>query len=563
MSNCPKCNTQLTPNAKFCFSCGNKMPDAISDVDQDLEFLQRTLEPKFTHIEKIGQGGMGSIFLGIQVSLNRKVVIKLLNASLALDDTLVDNFLKEAQIAANIKHPNIVEMVDYGKAEGRPFFIMEFGEKGSLEKVLSDLNAHHKKMPSLTVCKSMIKLLLALDFAHSKNLLAHRDIKPHNIILRESNDVFISDFGIAIDKTQKKNTIEKGGTLDYMSPEQIENSKDIDQRSDIYSLGILFFEMLTCSLPFESLDKDKLAEMHLTASIPDLKARLTKDDLKRINKEEMNLDELQVIIRKACEKDKANRYSSCKEMADAIESIVSRVEEQKSESFKKNRKLIAMYAILTGSLAILISYGAARYFITETCENCCVTGDCKDGKGKYVYAPQNPKDPKNIYIGEFKNGRKQGKGEYFMYSVKAKYEGSFIDGEFYGYGTLTNFSDEKLEHYSAHYAGYFKHNQPDGQGAYFFSDGSYFAGQFVKGEPDGKHGIFFTRDQSLYKGDIHLSNGEMIPEGKGTILLPGERVYIGEFHNGKLDGNGRLIQSDGTVISGHWENGKIIVKKKK
>ena len=91
-----------------------------------------------------------------------------------------------------------------------------------------------------------------------------------------------------------------------MSPEQIENSKDIDQRSDIYSLGILFFEMLTCSLPFESLDKDKLAEMHLTASIPDLKARLTKDDLKRINKEEMNLDELQVIIRKACEKDKAN-----------------------------------------------------------------------------------------------------------------------------------------------------------------------------------------------------------------------------------------------------------------
>ena len=97
----------------------------------------------------------------------------------------------------------------------------------------------------------------------------------------------------------------------------------------------------------------------------------------------------------------------------------------------------------------------------------------------------------------------------------------------------------------------------------FFSDGSYFAGQFVKGEPDGKHGIFFTRDQSLYKGDIHLSNGEMIPEGKGTILLPGERVYIGEFHNGKLDGNGRLIQSDGTVISGHWENGKIIVKKKK
>lgn len=563
MNVCPECETQLTDSAKFCYSCGFKLKEKNSDIDQDLAFLKRTLEPTFTDIQKIGQGGMGSIFLGNQTSLNRKVVIKLLNASLALDKKIVENFLKEAQIAANIKHPNIVEMVDFGKAEGRPFFIMEYGEKGSLEKVLADLHSHHKKLPTLDVCKSMIKLLRAMEFAHSKDLLAHRDIKPHNIIMRESGDVFISDFGIALSKTHQKNQItESAGTLEYMSPEQIKGSKDIDHRSDIYSLGILFFEMLTCSVPFESADKDKLAEMHLTANIPDLKPRFSKDDLKKIDKDEIDLDELLGIIRKACEKDKTKRFASCKEMADALESVVSRIEEQKSEAYKKHRKLIAMYAILTGSLAILISYGVARYFITETCDNCCVTGDCRDGKGKYVYAPQNPKDPKNIYIGEFKNGKKHGKGEYFMYSVKARYEGSFIDGEFYGYGTLTNFADEKLEKYSAHYAGYFKNNQPDGQGAYFFSDGSYFAGQFVKGEPDGKRGIFYTRDQSLYKGDIRLVDGEMIPEGKGTILLPGARVYIGEFHNGKLHGNGKLIQSDGNVISGNWENGKITMKRK-
>jgi serine/threonine protein kinase len=563
MINCPKCATELTLGAKFCYSCGHKMPDSNLDLDQDRDFLKRTLEPKFIEIQKIGQGGMGSIFLGKQVSLNRKVVIKLLNASLALDEILVENFLKEAQIAANIKHPNIVEMVDYGKAEGRPFFIMEYGEKGSLEKILSELNSHHKKLPSLDVCKSMIKILRALDFAHSKNLLAHRDIKPHNIILRESDDLFITDFGIALDKSQKKNiNVESAGTLDYMSPEQIQGSKDIDQRSDIYSLGILFFEMLTCSLPFESVDKDKLKQMHLHSEIPELKLRFTKEELKKITKEEIDLESLQLIIRRACEKDKSKRYSSCREMADEIESIVQKIEEKKTESYKKNRKLIAIYSLIAGSLAILFSYVAARYFIIETCANCCVVGDCKNGKGKYVYAPQHPNDPKNIYEGEFKNGKKHGKGEYLMYSVKAKYEGSFIDGEFYGYGTLTNFSDNDLETYSARYSGYFKNNQPDGQGAYYFNDGSYFAGQFVKGEPNGKLGIFYTKDQSLYKGDIHLVDGQMIPEGKGTILLSGERVYIGEFHDGKLHGYGRLIQSDGSVISGNWEHGKIVIKRK-
>ncbi len=563
MSVCPNCNTKLTETAKFCYSCGHKLLETSLAIDQDLAFLKRTLEPTFTEIQKIGQGGMGSIFLGKQVSLNRKVVIKLLNASLALDDKIVENFLKEAQIAANIKHPNIVEMVDYGKAEGRPFFIMEYGEKGSLEKILAELNSNHKKFPTLEVCKSMIKILRALDFAHSKDLLAHRDIKPHNIILRESNDVFISDFGIALSKSQQKSSnVDTAGTLDYMSPEQIKSSKDIDQRSDIYSLGILFFEMLTCSLPFESVDKDKLTQMHLSSEIPDLKPRFTKDELKKIEKEEMDIEKLQLIIRKACEKDKSKRYSSCKEMAEDIEVVVQEIEERKTESYKKHRKLIAIYALIAGSLVILFSYVAARYFITETCQNCCVSGDCKNGRGKYVYAPQKENNTSNIYEGEFKNGNKHGRGEYIIYSTRSKYEGNFEEGEFSGYGTLINYSDKDLNNYSARYSGNFKKNMPEGQGAYYFSDGSYFAGEFTNGIPEGKRGIFYTKDHSLYKGDIHLLDGEMVPEGRGIILFADEKVYIGEFHNGKLHGNGRLIQSDGSVISGHWENGKIVIKRK-
>jgi hypothetical protein len=243
-------------------------------------------------------------------------------------------------------------------------------------------------------------------------------------------------------------------------------------------------------------------------------------------------------------------------MATAIEAVIKKIEEEQTESYKRHRKLIAIYSLLAGSLIIFISYFAARYFIIETCKNCCASGNCTDGTGKYVY------DSKNIYKGEFKNGKKHGKGEYSIYSTKSKYEGNFIDGEFSGYGTLINYQDEALTVYNARYSGLFKNNKPEGQGAYYFQDGSYFAGEFIEGKPNGKRGIFYTKDHSLYKGDIQLIDGEMIPEGRGLILFPGERIYIGEFHNGALHGKGRLIQSDGTVVSGNWENGKITVKKK-
>ncbi|MBP9888749.1 MAG: protein kinase [Leptospiraceae bacterium] len=556
MNYCPSCKTQLTKTAKFCYSCGLKMPEIDKNLDQDLEFLKRNLEPKFTNIEKIGQGGMGAIFLGIQTSLNRKVVIKLLSENMALDEKIAENFLKEAQIAANVKHPNIVEMVDYGKAEGRPFFIMEFGEKGSFEKILADLKTNQKKLPSLEVCRLMIKILNALDFAHSKDLLAHRDIKPHNIILRDSGDVFITDFGIALNKKDKLQTNPVAGTIDYMSPEQIQNTKDIDARTDIYSMGIVFFEMLTCSLPFESVDKDKILQMHLSNEIPDLTTRFTKEELKKIQKEGILLEDLQAIIRKACEKDKTKRFFSCKEMSDVIQSIVKKVEEIQSVSYKKHRKLITIYSLIAGTLIIFIGFFIARFLVFKTCTDCCVSGNCKSGVGKYVY------ETGNIFEGEFRNGKKNGKGEYFIYSTKSKYEGNFLDGEFFGFGTLINYSDNDLTKYIGRYTGEFKKNKPEGQGAYYFQDGSYFAGEFKDGLPDGKRGIFYTKDHSLYKGDIKLKDGEMLPEGKGLIIFDREKVYIGDFHNGKLHGKGRLIQPDGTVINGNWENGVISINKK-
>lgn len=562
MTECPSCETKLTNDAKFCYSCGFKMPQTENNAENDLTFLKRTLEPNFVDIEKIGQGGMGSIFLGRQVSLNRKVVIKLLNASLSLEDKLVDNFLKEAQIAANLKHQNIVEMVDYGKAEGRPFFIMEYGEKGSYEKILANLKLLGKKLDPLEVCKTIVKILRALDFAHSKNLLAHLDIKPHNIIIRESGEIFITDFGIALDKKEKRFG-DVVGTPEYMSPEQIKGAKDIDARSDVYSTGILFFEMLTSSLPFESIKKENVREMQLKVEIPDIKPRFTKEELKKIEKENLNIDELMDIIRKACEKDKSKRYASCGEMAQAIETMIQSVEEQKTESYKKHRLQILIYGVIASFLTVFILYFFAKQTISESCTHCCREGDCKNGNGKYLFSPMKPGVKPNEYEGEFKNSKKHGYGKYFIYSMKAMYEGTFKEDTYNGTGILTNYNDEDLKDFHSRYVGEFRENAPHGHGSYFFSDGSYFIAEFEKGDPKPGSITFFTKDNALYKGKFgKTKSGTIVPEGTGALILSDSKIYIGEFLQGDIHGKGTFVYPNGKILPGKAEHGKFFPDKK-
>ena len=546
MIKCPSCKTKLTPNAKFCYSCGLKMPEIDSDIDHDLEFLKRTLDPQIIEIQKIGQGGMGSIFLGKQVSLNRPVVIKLLNDNLALDKKIAENFLKEAQIPANIKHPNIVEMVDYGKAEGRPFFIMEYGAKGSLEKILTELRKDHRKLPSLQVCNLMVKILTALDFAHSKDLKAHRDIKPHNIILRESGDVFITDFGVAIRKQDKNiNESETAGSIEYMSPEQINGSKDVDCRSDVYSMGILFFEMLTGSLPFESFDKEKIIEMHLHSDFPDLIPRFTKKELESIEKEEVPILQLQSIIRKACEKDKTKRYSSCKEMADAINAIIQKIAEENTVSFKSNRRKLTTYEFILCTLLLLVSYPAVMSHYRSICTKCCAEGNCVNGDGKFR------EDEKNYYEGRFENGEPNGNGIQTAVSKKGehyRYIGEFKEGKITGNGTMILFADNNLEKKISRYSGGFKEGQKEGRGSiYFFSDNvtdtektaSYFIGNFSQGKAVGEGVQYNSKTGKLYKGEIatfekgNPPESVILPHGKGILILPSGKVIEGKFKEGK------------------------------
>ncbi len=203
----------------------------------------------YTHIKKFTQGGMSTLYKGFQTSLDRTVIIKLLSVHAFWDKTSKMLFDQEALVIAKLSHPNIVHIIDRGHSErGRPYFVMEYIKGMNLAELM--------KAKRLTV-KYKINILMhcakGIAFAH-KNGVIHRDIKPANILINTEGHVQILDFGIAwIINAKYDPDIEVLGTPDYMSPEQFSSSFDVTHLSDIYSLGVVMYELLTQKLPTEHL----------------------------------------------------------------------------------------------------------------------------------------------------------------------------------------------------------------------------------------------------------------------------------------------------------------------
>jgi len=219
--------------------------------------------PGFKIIRKIGEGGMGKIFLAHQVRLDRDIALKLLGDSVKNDTSFVARFLREAQAAAKLNHPNIVQTYDAGKYGDDYYLAMEFVEGESLASVLSRDGA----LDALHAQALMRELLSALAHAHSHGII-HRDIKPDNIFLTNNGHLKLGDFGLAkrIDTTQEMNLTSVGmavGTPLYMSPEQIRGAGDLDERADLYSAGATFYHMLTGRFPFKRESQAELLSAHL------------------------------------------------------------------------------------------------------------------------------------------------------------------------------------------------------------------------------------------------------------------------------------------------------------
>lgn len=267
----------------------------------------RLLVGRYELIEKIGEGGMAVVYKAKDRLLNRYVAIKILRPEFAKDEKFLENFKKESQAAAGLSHPNIVNVYDVGKEGNIHFIVMELIVGKSLSQVIEEKGRiNYKEAISITS-----QVASALSLAH-KNQIVHRDVKPHNILITESGTAKLADFGIA--RAVSKETIAEGsdkimGSVHYFSPEQARGSY-VDERSDIYSLGIVLFEMLTGKVPFDGDNPISIALMHINNHMPSVTEMVPGLP-----------PQLERVIAKATDKYQNNRYKTADELIEELDNI--------------------------------------------------------------------------------------------------------------------------------------------------------------------------------------------------------------------------------------------------
>jgi len=246
---CPYCDEEIRANAIKCKHCGSMLTDSgapSGDITPETK-IKLALANKYEIIEEIGRGGMASVYKAKQKSLNRTVALKVIHQNLIHDKEFLERFHREAQVSAALNHRNLVTIYDEGADKGVHYMAMEYLDGDDLHRLIRNRG----KLKIEETIKIITAISEALDFAHNKGLI-HRDVKSSNIIVTREGRAVLTDFGIAHAATGTKLT-QTGtvfGTPEYMSPEQAEG-KEVDSRSDLYSLGIVMYECLTGKVPFK------------------------------------------------------------------------------------------------------------------------------------------------------------------------------------------------------------------------------------------------------------------------------------------------------------------------
>lgn len=272
------------------------------------------INDRYEIIKTIGEGGMANVYLANDTILERNVAIKVLRGDLSSDEKFIRRFKREALSVSNLSHPNIVEVYDVGEEDGNYYIVMEYIEGKTLKQLLQKRGA----LTLTEVLDIMSQLTDGLAHAHEAYII-HRDIKPQNIMIEDNGLVKITDFGIAtaINSTQLTQTNSVMGSVHYLPPEQA-NGKGATIKSDIYSLGILMYELLTGSVPFKGDTAVEIALKHMKEKMPS------------VRKQNPTIPQsVENIILKATAKNPKNRYDSVREMYADLQTAMDRPNEKR------------------------------------------------------------------------------------------------------------------------------------------------------------------------------------------------------------------------------------------
>ena len=333
--NCPKCQTENPVESSYCSKCGTRIEPATAHIPVlKTETFQTpikelatgsTFAGRYQVIEELGRGGMGKVYKVFDTKIKEKVALKLIRPEIASDKDTIARFSNELRLARGVRHKNVCGMFDIGEAEGAHFITMEYvpGEDlKSMIRMAAGLSIGAVLSIGRQICEGLAE-------AHSLGVV-HRDLKPHNVMIDRGGHAKIMDFGIA------RSVKEKGitgpsvliGTPEYMSPEQAE-AKGVDQRSDIYSLGIILYEMATGRVPFEGETALSIAMKQKTE---------TPRDPKELNPQIPQ--DLSRLILRCLAKDRDRRYQSADELLAELSGIEKAQKDESGE--KKTEKSIAV-----------------------------------------------------------------------------------------------------------------------------------------------------------------------------------------------------------------------------
>jgi predicted Ser/Thr protein kinase len=291
MRGCPRC---LLAEGLAATNVGSASVDAGDDAPSPETI--RNLFPGIEVLELLGRGGMGVVYRARQISLDRPVALKILPRRIAETPGFADRFAREARAMALLDHPNIVRIHEFGEREGLHYLVMEYVDGPNLRAAMAA-----GRMSPVEALAIVPQVCLALQYAHEQGIV-HRDIKPENILLDKSGKVRIADFGLAklLQRTAVDVTItgtgQIMGTLHYMAPEQYRTPNDVDHRADIYSLGVVLYEMLTGEVPVGTFEP------------PSSHARV-----------DARLDR---VVSRAMERDRARRYQTASEVGSEMKSVL-------------------------------------------------------------------------------------------------------------------------------------------------------------------------------------------------------------------------------------------------